>query len=92
MIALLKLNKAGEKREQRIRNFSEEFIGWPNPSKLTKAVQAPAQVEVSGQLAAQAPAQAEGPGCQAAKALAQEEAPGCQAVQAPAQAAAQMQQ
>ena len=79
MIAVLKMNEAGEKGEQRIRSFSEEFIVWQNPSQLTKAVPAPAQGEVHAQLATQAPAQAEGPGCQTAKALAQKEAPGCQA-------------
>ena len=36
MIALLKLNEAGEKGEQQIRSFREEFIGWQDPSKLVK--------------------------------------------------------
>jgi hypothetical protein len=36
MIALFKLNEAGEMGEQRIRSFSEEFIGWQDPTKLTK--------------------------------------------------------
>ena len=36
MIALIKLNEAGEMGEQWIRSFSKEYIGWQDPTKLTK--------------------------------------------------------
>jgi hypothetical protein len=36
MIALFKQNEAGKMGEQQIRSFSEEFIGWQDPTKLTK--------------------------------------------------------
>jgi hypothetical protein len=67
MIALVKQNGAGKMGEQLFRDFSEEFIGWQDPSKLTKTDKALAQ--------------AEAPGCQATPILAHGEAPGQHVVQ-----------
>jgi hypothetical protein len=39
MIALFKQNEAGETGEKQIMSFSDEFIGWQDPSKLTKPTQ-----------------------------------------------------
>ena len=36
MIALFKQNEAGKMGEEQIKSFSEEFIGWQDPTKLTK--------------------------------------------------------
>ena len=85
MIILIRTNLIDEKGAEWIRDFSEEFIGWRDPSKLFKTrdtVQALVQAEPPGNQAAQALAQEEAPGRQAVQALAQAQAPGGQADQA----------
>ena len=53
MISLVRQNEAGEMGEQMIRGFSEEFIGWQDPSKLKKTAQVLAEREAPGHHAVQ---------------------------------------